>query len=245
MGARTPGHPLVWVISAALALVVAGSAILLVSPPHRHELPKARIGGGLGVQRLEADKLLAEQAELRDPLPLFLPVKRTSEAAGATSDGTGMDVGLELARTFSGKLAYADESATVEFPLRSPAPSRPIEAIALGDPEMPFLGMGRNDRLRALTPLPERAAFIEVIFAQTGRTVISEPIHEAKVPSANDWQPLEMLAVVDQAGLVAPPTISRSSTANSVDEFFRSYLEKSFHLGERLAPGSYVVTIGR
>jgi hypothetical protein len=233
------------VISAALALVVAGSAMLLVSPPHRQELPKARIGGGLGVQRLEADKLLAEQADLRDPLPLFLPVKRTPEAVATTSDATDMDVGLELARTFPGKLAYADESATVEFPLRTPTPSRPIEAIALGDPEMPFLGMGHNDRGQSLTPLPERAAFIEVVLAETGRTVISEPIHEAKVPSANDWQPLEMLAVVDQAGLVAPPTISRSSTANSVDDFFRTYLEKGFHLGERLAPGSYLVTIGR
>jgi hypothetical protein len=239
------GSLLGWIISTALALVVAGGAMVLVRPPRRQELPKARIGGGLGVQRLETDKLLAEQADLRDPLPLFLPVKRSPAANGVASDTTDMDVGLELARTFPGKLAYADESATVEFPLRTAVPSRPIEAIALGDPEMPFLGMGRNDRLRERTPLPERTAFIEVIFAETGRTIISEPIHDDKVPSANDWHPLEMLAMVDQAGLVAPPTISRSSTVTNVDTFFRTYLDRGFHLGERLGPGSYVVTIGR
>ena len=74
---------------------------------------------------------------------------------------------------------------------------------------------------------------------------MTEAVPNAKVPSANDWQPLEMLAVIDRIGLVAPPTVSRTSNDDNVDGFFRTFLEKGFHLGERLGPGSYVVTIGR
>jgi hypothetical protein len=243
MGARRQGNLFVWAISAAVALVVVAGAILLVRPPPRQELPKARLGGGLGVQRLENDKLLAEQAELRDPLSLFLPTRQATLAAGLQSETTEIDLGLALTRPFPGKLAFADESAAVEFPLRTPVPSRPVDAIGLGDPEMPFLGMGRIDR--AVSALPVRSAFIEVTAAETGKIILSEPIRDVKVPSASDWQPLEMVALVDRIGLVAPPTISRSSTSDSVDDFFRSYLQKGLHLGERLGPGSYVVTVGR
>jgi hypothetical protein len=243
MGARPQGNLMVWVISAAVALVVAAGAMLLVRPPPRKELPKARQGGGLGVQRLETDKLLAEQAKLRDPLSLFLPARQANRDAGLQSEAAESTLGLELPRPFPGRLAFADESAAVEFPLRTPVPARPVDTLGLGDPEMPFLGMGRKDR--TASPLPVRSAYIEVLAAETGKSVISEAIRDVKVPSANDWQPLEMVALVDRIGLVAPPTISRSSTSDGVDDFFRTYLEKGFHLGERLGPGSYVVTIGR
>jgi hypothetical protein len=243
MGTRPQGNLLVWVISGAVGLLVVAGALLLVKPIPRRQPPKAKTGGGLGVQPLQGNRLLAEQAALRDPMTLFLPVTRANRATTPQADASEVDLGLELARSFPGKLAYADESASVEFPLRTPAPSRPVDVIGLGDPELPFLGMGRKDR--AVTALPARSAYIEVKAADTGTTVMTEAVPNAKVPSANDWQPLEMLAVIDRIGLVAPPTVCRTSNDDNVDGFFRTFLEKGFHLGERLGPGSYVVTIGR
>jgi hypothetical protein len=244
MGANQRGDPAVWAISVAVALVVAVAVVLLVQLPRKQALPKSRPGGGLGVLPLESDKTLAEQAELHDPVPLFLNAGWNSRSSGASSSA-GREPGLELARSFTGKLTYAEDSAAIEFPARVPIPARPADAISLGDPELPFLGMGRKDR--EIPAPPGRAAYIEVVASETGQTVtsVTGPIRDAKVPTASDWQPLEMLVVVDRAGLVAPPTISRTSTVDGVDDFFRVYLEKGIHLGEKLGPGSYVVTIGR
>lgn len=243
MGARPRGDLWIWVISLAVASGVASTAIFLVDLPRRQALPKARPGGGLGVRLLEGDKLLAEQVALHDPLPLFLPVGWNTRSSGSQANAAGSDPGVELPRSFPGKLTYAEESAAVEFPALIPIPARPADAIRLGDPELPFLGMGRTDR--GIAAPPGRAAYIEVVAADTGKTVLAVPVLEGKVPSASDWQPLELLVVVDRIGLVSPPTISRTSNADGVDNFFRDYLAKSLHLGEQLGPGSYVVTIGR
>ncbi len=244
MSARQYGDRWIWAISISVAFVVAGAAMLLVELPRRQELPKARPGGGLGLQRLEGNKSLAEQVELHDPRLLFLPTGSSSRPGGSASVSE-LELGLELARSFPGKLAYAEDSAAVDFPARVPIPARPAEAIGLGDPELLFLGMGRTGRV--ISAPPARTAYIEVVAADTGQRVseVEGPIRDAKVPTASDWQPLEMLIVVDRIGLVAPPTISRTSTVDGVDSFFRDYLEKGLHLGEKLRPGSYVVTIGR
>jgi hypothetical protein len=243
MAAKRQGELGIWVISIAVAAAVATAAAMLVELPRRQELPKPRPGGGLGVRALEGDKLLAEQAELHDPMPLFLPSGWNSRPSETQASAPGFDPGLELARSFSGKLAYAEDSAAVEFPARTPIPARPADAVALGDPELPFLGIGRKNQ--TISAPPVRAAYMEVVAADTGKTVLAEPFREAKVPNASDWQPIELVVVVDRAGLVSPPAISRTSTVDSVDDFFRDYLERGLHLGERLAPGSYVVTIGR
>ncbi len=244
MGANQREDPVVWAISITVALVVAVAVGLLVQLPRKQALPKSRPGGGLGVLPLESNKPLAEQAELHDPVPLFLNAGWNSRPA-APSSTAGLEPGLELARSFTGKLAYAEDSASVDFPARVPIPARPADAIGLGDPELPFLGMGRKDR--EIPAPPVRAAYIEVVASDTGQTVtsVTGPIRDAKLPTASDWQPLEMLVVIDRAGLVAPPTVSRTSTVDGVDDFFRVYVEKGIHLGEKLGPGSYVVTIGR
>lgn len=244
MRARKVGDRWIWLISITVALGVAGAAMFLVELPRRQEFPKPRVGGGLGLQRLEGNKSLAEQVELHDPRLLFLPTGSSSQP-GISARVTELELGSELARSFPGKLAYADDSAAVEFPARVRVPARAADAIALGDPELLFLGMGRTGRV--ISAPPARTAYIEVVAADTGQRVseVEGPIRDAKVPTASDWQPIEMLVVVDRIGLVAPPTISRTSTVDSVDSFFRDYLEKGLHLGEKLRPGSYLVTIGR
>lgn len=55
---------------------------------------------------------------------------------------------------------------------------------------------------------------------------------------------MEFLAVVSSAGLIADPVLVNGSGWEEVDNFFRSYLVKSFRLGERLNPGRYRVLVG-
>src|SRR5262245_49217612 len=141
MSAKTRGvAPLIWAVSAGVALVTAAGAALLVELPPRRAFPKVREGGGLGMQRLENDKVLAEQADLSDPMPLFLSLDfktRPDRPAGAPELG----LGLELAPAFPGKLSYREDAATVEFAPRVPIPARPVDALGMGDPDLPFMGM--------------------------------------------------------------------------------------------------------
>jgi hypothetical protein len=57
------------------------------------------------------------------------------------------------------------------------------------------------------------------------------------------WAPLEFLATVEAAGLVAPLTLTGRSGVDEVDAFFRNYLVRTFRLGERLPPGFYRITV--
>ena len=68
---------------------------------------------------------------------------------------------------------------------------------------------------------------------------------DAKPPANNrDWQPVEFLFAINAAGSVGRPMVTTSSQVPEVDAYFRDYLAKSFHLGERLAPGFYRVVVG-
>jgi hypothetical protein len=50
--------------------------------------------------------------------------------------------------------------------------------------------------------------------------------------------------VVSSAGLIGDPILVTGSGWEEVDTFFRSYLVKTFRLGERLNPGRYRVLVG-
>jgi hypothetical protein len=59
---------------------------------------------------------------------------------------------------------------------------------------------------------------------------------------------MEFLILVSNAGIVGEPVLMTGSRWEEVDEevdaFFRSYLVKTFRLGERLSPGRYRVLVG-
>jgi hypothetical protein len=59
---------------------------------------------------------------------------------------------------------------------------------------------------------------------------------------------MEFLVVVSSSGIVGDLVQMPSSVLGEVDEkadaFFRSYLVKTFRLGERLNPGRYRVVVG-
>ena len=63
-----------------------------------------------------------------------------------------------------------------------------------------------------------------------------------------DFAPVEYLVAVSSAGIVGDPILLVGSEGEAMDEkvdtFFRSYLVKTFRLGERLNPGRYRVLVG-
>jgi len=63
-------------------------------------------------------------------------------------------------------------------------------------------------------------------------------------PPRSDYAPLEFLVVISSAGMVGEPVLTTGSGWDDVDIFFRTYLVKTFRLGERLNPGRYRVLVG-
>jgi hypothetical protein len=55
---------------------------------------------------------------------------------------------------------------------------------------------------------------------------------------------MEFLAVVNRAGLVGSLSLIERSGYESVDQYFQNYLVQIFRLGEYLAPGFYLISVG-
>ena len=54
---------------------------------------------------------------------------------------------------------------------------------------------------------------------------------------------LDLEAVVDAAGLVAPLVVTASSRVEEVDAHYRNYLSRNFRIGGQLSPGFYRITV--
>jgi hypothetical protein len=105
------------------------------------------------------------------------------------------------------------------------------------------VGFGREER--RVRPEAARGGLLEVIAAGTGERVLTAELPEALVPPVGKaWEPLELLAIVDVAGLAGPLVVTESSRVEEVDAHFRRQLRQVFRLGERLAPGVYRVVVG-
>jgi hypothetical protein len=104
-------------------------------------------------------------------------------------------------------------------------------------------GFGRSPVQVAV--LPVRGGFISVVTLRTGLEVLAEALPaEASPPGGKSWEPLELLAAVDVAGLAAPLVITTSSRVENVDAHFRDFLARTFRIGARLPPGFYRIVVG-
>ena len=200
----------------------------------------ARLGEGLGNRRLQ------EQAMLFDPTPLFLPTEwntnqRPLPAAVQRQPG-------QIFRSFDPTPWYGAAELALPVGAAQLLPKSPVELLK--DPTHdPFLAFDREDV--PLTPLSPRPGVVEVRKVTTGEMVFVRNLEaDAILPAGRtDWQPTEFLVAVTAAGLLGRPVQGRPvDTANSdieeVDAFFRDYLVKTLHLGERLPPGMYRVVVG-
>jgi hypothetical protein len=219
----------VWWNTARMKPAVAGTA----APAKPPFVRMAGAGTGTG------DLILREQAELMDPTPLFFPTEwnfgqrpmpenmRRQPGQVFGSFGENITLGTQPIKP------YGSEAAVV--------PERLADVMAQGN-EAPFAGMGQIDVQHPA--LPERSAILEIGDLSGKENVIKQTLTGLLLPRT-DFAPVEFLAVVSSAGLVGDPVLVSGSGWDEVDSFFRSYLVKTFRLGERLDPGQYRVLVGQ
>jgi hypothetical protein len=193
----------------------------------------------------EKDARLSEEAQMRDLAPLFLPTERNArvdllprrEPGGSllVADGAkhffregGWDFAANLPPLAPGLSAVEGENV-------------PVDLILGRSTTAPLLGFGRS--AAEVPAFAARGAYVEVA-STDGRRVLSEALPVTAAPQTDKlWQPLEFLAAVDAAGLVAPLSFASRSGVEEVDAHYRNYLVRTFRIGERLAPGFYRITV--
>jgi hypothetical protein len=182
--------------------------------------------------------LLLERAELLDPTPLFFPTEwnygqRPLNESRLRQPG-------QFFESFEPKLTVPEQGRS-PFGLEAVhAPERLADVLSQGN-EAPLAGMGQVD-LRTST-LPVRAAFVEVVRIGDKESIISQSLTGIQ-PPRSDYSPMEFLVIVGPGGLIGDPILTSGSGWDEVDNFFRVYLARSYHLGERLGPGRYRVVVG-
>jgi hypothetical protein len=238
------GEPRFWLIAGAGSLAAAVMVLWLFSrlpaPPKAAAPP--RPVSAVGLTRLDSgttDEVVREQAELFDPTPLFLPTRRNVQPQHL-SVGVAWEPEAAFA-PIEPKLLFDENALALNFPAVVATPARPVEALSVGTPPRPLLGLGRVDL--AEEPLEARGGFVEVSAAGTGETVLAQALPGA-VPPAGDWAPLEFLVAVNAVGLIGPPQLMHGSGRDAVDAYFRAFLTEKFRLGARLRPGFFRVHIG-
>ena len=186
------------------------------------------------------DELLIEEMALRDPTPLFLPT-----IWNAAEDALAMNAPREPGGSFQDYAPFYTFSVnqlSIKFPNTSNASITPLDALALDSASRSLFGFGQIDG--NIRPLRPRRGFLEVVSASDGQILMRQPLTEGVPIEQGSWQPLEFLVAVNAAGVVGPPALSESSRVGEVDAFFQEYLLKVLHIGERLAPGFYRISIG-
>ena len=240
-----------WVTAGLGALVVVGSLALLVrvpplplahpagvSPPAPPVVALARTGA--------SQQTLADETRMRDLTPLFLPTEWNARAKQPPlrEPGEGvLDVQPLKLEFAEGEIRVARDLPAVATLNGQPlASARPVDLLSEGA-GTPALGFGRSEV--AVIPLPPRGGFVEVVESATGRSVLAEALPpQARPSTARPWGPLEFMAAVDAAGLVAPLALTAGSQVDEVDAHYRNYLVRSYRIGERLPPGFYRIIVG-
>jgi hypothetical protein len=194
----------------------------------------------------EADGFLRDEASIRDLRPLFLPTSENARApeprreAGRSLLDDG-PVRLNFGEGETRLLRLLPPVATLGG--RSVERAEPRLTLEADGSEVALVGLGRSER--RLVPEAARGGRLEVIAAATGERVLGAELPEALSPPASTaWEPLELLAIVDVAGLAGPLVVTESSRVEEVDVHFRRQLRQVFRLGERLPPGVYRVVVG-
>jgi hypothetical protein len=235
----------VW-ISLAFALGVTGAWLAwtraqkaVVPSAMTGQQPFVRLAGtGTGTR----DQVLRERAELFDPTPLFFPTEwnfgqRPLREAMRRQPG-------EVFRSFPPNLEFGEKGIKAYGTEAVVAPERLADVLAQGN-EAPFAGMGQIDVSRVA--LGARSSFLEVQAISDGKVVMAQALNGISLPRM-DFPPLEYLVAVSSAGVVGDPILMVGTEGEEIDEkvdaVFRSYLVKSFRLGERLNPGRYRVLVG-
>lgn len=184
------------------------------------------------------DQVLKERASLYDPTPLFFPTE-WNYGQRALPAGLRKQPG-QVFGSFEPKYTFDGPALKVYGAETTPAPEKLSDVLVQGN-EAPFAGFGQIDVPRP--PLEGRAAFLEVKELANSKIAISQSLKEFSPPRL-DYAPIEFLLVVGSAGIIGDPVLTSGSGWEEVDSFARTYIVKTFRLGERLTPGRYRVVLG-
>lgn len=183
----------------------------------------------------------ARNDELLKIEPLFLPTRFNASVLSLPPQARQEPGSMSF--TFPPYFAISESAGGLALPEPIAVPEHPAGGLAVGEPPNPWPEVGQLDSQVAV--LPARGAYIEVRRAGSGKLEFAVTIASEELKAAPaGWEPLEFLVAVDPAGLVGAPVATRATAADDVQSYFRSFLAKQFHLGARLSPGFYAVTVG-
>lgn len=238
-----------WVIAGTGALVLVGALTLLFRLPQQESFPRPAAKRPPAVQMArptEADVVLKDEALIRDLRPLFLPT-----AFNATLPEPRREPGRTILDDEKPRWDFAEAELGISRDLppvailngRSAEKARASDVLAAADVGVGLMGFGRAGRI--LEPLKPRGGFVEVVAVATGRQVLAESLPAAYGPAGGKtWEPMELFAAVDAAGLAAPLVVTAGSRVEEIDAHFRKILAQTYRIGERLTPGFYRIVVG-
>lgn len=273
MSATETGANRRWLWSTAGGLLIAAIVGLLFSlsvtqPPI--QTPKAATPRpAIELAERHEKSALDDEATLLDPTPLFQPTHwSTAQLQVERPEPSGSfqsypippkfgfaDNDLKLGRaeapdSTSRASAQPKLRASLDLPEPVRVPATVSEALIGGSPGAVALGFGRTGE--PVEALPSRGALVDIVAMGTGRAAlppqamaqIQSLAAGAKPPSGREWHAMEFLAAVAPAGLASPLTLTVRSDVDDVDAYFQNFLVKTLHVGERLAPGFYRISVG-
>lgn len=218
---------------------IAGIQLPVAAPSHAIKSPFVRLAGvGLGGD----EQLMRERSELFDPAPLFFPTEWNFSQRPLPA---GMHkLPGQIFESFEANFTMGEQGMKLYGADAFATPERLGEILAQGNAGS-FAGMGQLDPShKALT---QRSLSIEVVKLSNGKTVIFNQDNDLN-PQGLNIKPMIFLVAVSNAGLIGDPVFVPELGQDDVDDevgaLFRSYLIKSFRLGERLSAGRYRVVIG-
>jgi hypothetical protein len=231
----------VWFTLGGVCLVIGCWALWTRSRPvhpsaaERLKQPFVQLAGA---DSAAGSQLLQERAQLMDPTPLFFPTE-WNFGQQPLSENLEKQPGRFFG-DFPPKPTI-DEKTIATYGAGTPVvPEKLADVLTLGV-EAPFAGMGQVDRAKALLPI--RAGYLDINDLANGQLVASHALSGLVLPRM-DFAPVEFLLVVESAGLVGEPILVVGSGQEEVDNYFRTYLVKSYRVGARLPPGRYRVWVG-
>lgn len=252
MNASVAGEKLRWTVSLGGAVVLTGALLVLFrspAPPASLAAPESpRVVSAPTVQVAKAtpaDALLSEEIALRDMRPLFVPTEWN-----ATVPEPRREPGRSFLENETVRLNFPEAELTItrDFPAvtqlagKPMSAARPADALAPDATGVSLMGIGRGDP--QVAPAEKRGGFVEVFSMATGQRIVAETLAPGTGPAGEKpWSPAEFLAVVDAAGLAVPLVLTEGSRVEEVDSHYRSFLPRTFRLGERLDPGFYRVVV--
>jgi len=249
MSARRGQGNTLWIAIAVavvlVVLVVLAIARVRLPKPLAATTPVSKLAS-VAIARADnegASAALLQQVALYDPMPLFLPTEKNSSDPALPAQ-LRREPG-NVFKTISPQLTFREYEMNIELPAPVAVPKDPLGALSTGETTNPFFTFGRINY--PYSPLAKRLAFVEVLQAKSGRTVLATPLNAGpeNILPAVEWQPLEMMVAVEATGLIGAPMVTSGSGIEEVDDYFRAFVAKQFRLGARLPPGFYMLRIGQ